>query len=221
MRFQRGRQGLRPAGRARRGGRGCRGCFGLVVVGGGIALLLLVLIVLSQNQPPPGPPQTAAPTPTPVPADQRLIFTYYFYWYDANTGGHLQEQSGLRHHLPAQPAPSWRNSEWHKKELADMAFAGIDVVLPVYWGFEKPEDEWSWKGLDVMAQAHRALRAEGRAAPQVGLFLDTTIVAGRDLTTAAGKEWFYANFRDFFTRVPREQWALVQGRPVAFLFTSD
>jgi hypothetical protein len=61
----------------------------------------------------------------------------------------------------------------------------------------------------------------GETAPRIGLFLDTTIVGMRDLTTAMGKQWFYSNFKDFFTRIPREQWAVTGGRPIVFLFTSD
>ncbi|HEX2034925.1 MAG TPA: hypothetical protein VHS99_12125, partial [Chloroflexota bacterium] len=167
-----------------------------------------------------GPPP-AAPGPPP---GTRLIFTYYYYWYDSQSGAHLEEAGGLRHHFPQPPAPDWRSAEWHGRQLMDMRYAGIDVVLPVYWGFvntNHADDEWSWNGLLALARTWQSLKSQGLNPPHIGLFFDTTIVAGRDLTTAAGKEWFYANFRDFFTRVPREQWALVQGRPVAFLFTSD
>ena len=167
-----------------------------------------------------GPPPTAAPTPEPVPPDRRLIFTYYFYWYDATTGGHLQP-SLLRYHFPPQPTPSWRNVAWHEKQVSDMHWAGIDVALPVYWGYDRPEDDWSWRGLDVLAQAWQDLKAHGEDSPTIGMFLDTTIVNWRNLVTSDGKQWFYSNFHDFFTRIPRPEWALINGRPVAFLFTSD
>lgn len=174
----------------------------------------------------PTPPAIATPTasPSPVPsappAAQRLIFAYYYYWYDAQTGGHLQD-SVLRYHYPATPAPSWRDPAWHKKELADMAYAGIDVVLPVYWGFDRPGDGWSTAGLAPLVAARQELLAEGRPAPAIGMFFDTAILDRRDLTTAEGRAYFYANIRDFFSRVPRRDWALVDGRPVIFLFTSD
>jgi hypothetical protein len=160
-------------------------------------------------------------TPSPVPSEQRLVMTYYFYWYDAITGGHLEEGSGIKHHMPEDPLPSWRNVDWHKKEIADMTWAGIDVVLPVYWGFENPADAWSYEGLDVIAKAWFELKEEGINPPNIGMFFDTTIINFRDLTTQEGKEYFYANFRDFFSRIPREQWALINGHPVVFLFTSD
>jgi len=150
-----------------------------------------------------------------------MLMAYYFYWYDAQTGGHLTEDSGLRYHLPPAPTPDWRSTDWHKHQLADMAYAGIDTVLAVYWGNEHSWDIWSQDGLPILAQAAQSLRADGVEPPKIGLFLDTTIVEMRDLTTSAGKEWFYAQFREFFARIPREQWAVIRGQPVVFLFTSD
>ncbi|MGH2457394.1 MAG: DUF5010 domain-containing protein [Chloroflexota bacterium] len=208
-----------PRRRSRRrllawGGAGALGVLGLIAVGGALSI--------GKSAPREGPPPaTAAPTPTPVPSGQRLIFTYYFYWYDAATGAHLQEADGLRYHFPAQPLVSWANPAWHAKQLSDMRWAGINVALPVYWGHDRPQDAWSWQGLDVLAKTWRGLQREGSDPPRIGMFLDTTIVAGRNLTSADGKRWFYSNFHDFFTRIPREAWALVDGRPVAFLFTSD
>ena len=153
-----------------------------------------------------------------APVSDRLVFTYYFYWYDAGTGQHMDQ---LNMHFPADQPPSWGNAAWHRGQLADMTAAGIDVALPVYWGFDRPQDQWSTKGLDVLGQAWRAMTQAGQTPPRIGMFLDTSIVGMRDLTSAAGKQWFYANFKDFFSRIPREAWALVDRRPVAFLFTSD
>jgi hypothetical protein len=186
---------------------------------------LVVLAVVGQladrerqaaSAPPPG-----APTPTPVPPDARQVLTYYFYWYDSVSGGHLDEAGGMRHHPPPQPAPTWRSVEWHKRQFADMAYAGIDGALAVYWGFDRPEDEWSWRALPVMAQAWRERVAEGQSSPKIGLFFDTTILSNRDLTSAAGRAYFYENLKNFFSQLPSEAWVRVNGRPVVFLFTSD
>ncbi|HYM15330.1 MAG TPA: DUF5010 domain-containing protein [Dehalococcoidia bacterium] len=161
----------------------------------------------------------ATPTPGP-PARPRLVFTYFFYWYDAYSGQHLRPADGLRDHFPASPAPSYKNLAWLQRQLEDMAYAGIDVVLPDYWGFG-PDEPWSADGLDYVALARQQMLDAGQPAPKIGMFFDTTIVAGRDLTTPAGKAFFYANVKDFFTRIPRGQWALIDGRPVVSLFTSD
>ena len=159
----------------------------------------------------------ATPAP-PVKPDRKLIFTYYFYWYDATTGAHMTPD---RDHFPASPLPTWRSTAWQGTQLSDMAAAGIDVALPVYWGFDRPQDQWSPQGLNVLASAWQLQKSQGVKVPSIGMFFDTTIVAMRDLTTAAGEAWFYANFKDFFTRIPRKEWALINGEPVVYLFTSD
>jgi Domain of unknown function (DUF5010) len=169
------------------------------------------------------PSAAAAPSVTPaggVPGGKPLVFTYFFYWYDAYSGQHLQAADGLRLHFPPDPAPSYRNVAWFQRQFEDMAQAGIDVVLPDYWGYG-PDQQWSTEGLSYMALAKQEMIDAGQAAPQIGMFFDTTIIANRDLTTAAGKEFFYSNFKDYFSRIPRDQWALIDGRPVVFLFTSD
>lgn len=178
-----------------------------------ILTIAIALFALTMS----GPPPVASGAGE---ADRR-VFTYFFYWYDATTGAHLREEDGLRYHLSSQPEPSWRNVEWFKKELRDMTQAGIDVALPVYWGYDRPEDEWSWRGLPVLTQAWSELEQSGEKPPRLGMFFDTTIVGWRDLTKSAGKQWFYSNIKDFFTRIPADQRARIDGRPVIFLFTSD
>ena len=195
----------------------------------GILILLGVLADASENVADESPPEAApesppkaaaAATPTPVSLTRPLVLTYYFYWYDAATGGHLQE-STLKHHPPQTPAAAWHSVAWHRKELADMAAAGIDVVLPVFWGSGSAEDRWSTEGLAVLATAWDQLRAEGVNPPKIGLFFDTTIIDQRNLTTGAGKAWFYQNFAEFFRRVPSRMWAAAAQGPIIFLFISN
>lgn len=168
----------------------------------------------------PTPAATATAPGGGVPSDKPLVFTYFFYWYDAYSGQHLQAADGLRLHLPPDPAPSYRNVAWFQRQFEDMAQAGIDIALPDYWGYGA-DQQWSTEGLSYMALAKQEMIDSGQAAPQIGMFFDTTIINGRDLTTPAGKEFFYSNFKDYFSRIPRDQWGLVDGRPVVFLFTSD
>jgi hypothetical protein len=120
-------------------------------------------------------------------------------------------------HLPPTPPPSWRSADWFEKELADASYAGIDVMLPVYWG---KSEYWSSQGLEALARAGAELRSSKSAAPQIGLFLDTTILTGMDLTSDSGKAFLYETFRDFFAAIPRDQWATIDGRPIAFLYFS-
>ncbi|MCX8053479.1 MAG: hypothetical protein N3B12_06695, partial [Armatimonadetes bacterium] len=73
---------------------------------------------------------------------QRLVFTHYFYWYQADPRrlapvSHITSPDGtpLLQHFPIKGAGPWFSSDrvqWHKDELTDIVSAGIDVVLPVY-----------------------------------------------------------------------------------------
>lgn len=195
-----------------------------IPAGGWIIGACLILLGAVSTAPAAGSPLAADPTPVPTPlpevSNTPLVLTYAFYWYDAQTGAHLEPKT-LKYHLPSSPRPSWKNVAWHKKQLQDMSAAGIDVALMVYWGRTSGSDAWSYDGLQNLVTAWQQLRAEGNHPPAIALFLDTTIVGGRDLTTATGKSWFYQQFRDFFEVIPSSMWGTVNGKPVTFLFTSD
>jgi hypothetical protein len=190
------------------------------IAGVAVAAILGLAIVgeLAQSSDSPSDTAPAAPTANlDITQSERppLVFTYFFYWYDAETMQHLEPQSGLPVHLPAEPAPSWRSVEWFRKQLLDMREAGIDIVLPVYWG---DTEQWSVDGLLNLARAKDEIEAEGGTAPGIGLFFDTTILDGRDLTEDAGKAYFYEQIRHFYDRIPENQWARVDGRPVIWLY---
>src|SRR5579859_5612597 len=170
------------------------------------------------------PISTAPPTAPPgsgSSASRPLVFTYFYYWYDSVSGSHLQPDV-LHNHFPPSPSPTWRTPDWDRQQLADMSAAGIDVALPVFWGYaDGPPDPWSMGGLPALATAWHQAQQQGEQPPKLGMFLDTTIVNGRDLTTPDGMAWFYGNFHNYFSLIPRDEWALVDGRPVIFLFSSD
>src|SRR5581483_10649290 len=46
-------------------------------------------------------------------------------------------------------------------------------------------------------------------------------MANADLTTAAGKEYFYVNVRDFYSRIPPAYWAAIDGRPIVWLYDAQ
>jgi hypothetical protein len=174
-----------------------------------------------QSNPAPAPsppiPTQSQPSP-PAHTNGNLVFTYYYYWYDQATNAHLGPTQPLPIHPVPSPETSYKSVAWHEQELQDMTYAGIDVVLPVYWGFGSQE-QWSTDGLGPLVQAEDDLTAAGKSPPKIGLFFDTTIMAGYDLTTEAGIAFFYANVHDFFSRIPRSQWALVDGKPVVWMWT--
>jgi hypothetical protein len=69
-----------------------------------------------------------------------------------------------------------------------------------------------------MVEAIERNRALGAPQLQIGLFYDTTILANADLTTASGREYFYINVRDFYSRIPPRYWAAIDGKPVVWLY---
>jgi len=163
-----------------------------------------------------------------------VVATSYFYWYDDASGEHFRNADGsdaLTDH-PANPVGySYKRKEWHLRELRDVMDAGIDVVLPVYWG--SPADRgtsspfrFSYAGIPPLVAAAQALEREGRRPPRIGLFYDTSTLQANaahrriDLTTRDGKAWFYVTIRDFFSMVPSRLWACIEGRPIVFLYAA-
>lgn len=170
-------------------------------------------------------------------AGERVVLTSYFYWYDAYSGAHLTNSDGsdaLTDHPPTLTGFSYRSVAWHRQQLLDMMDAGIDVLLPVYWGEPSQrvagrpisEQPWSFAGLPPLVAARAELLAQGKRPPRIGMFYDTSTLdhnaAGRriDLTTDYGRQWFYESLRDFFSLIPPRDWAMVEGKPIVFLYAA-
>jgi hypothetical protein len=191
--------------------------------------------------PPVGPytqPKDAAPSGVSgFTNGQKIVFTPYFYWYDVQTGAHIRNHDGtdaLTTHPSSMEGFSFRLESWHRKQLMDMVEAGIDVLLPVYWG--EPSQvasnvpvssmPWSYCGLPPLVAARDKLVAEGMKPPLIGLFYDTSTLqfnAARrriDLTTDEGREWFYQTVRDYYSLIPPVHRAVIDGRPVVFLYSA-
>lgn len=160
-------------------------------------------------------------------AEQPIATTYYFYWHDLTDPARLARFEG-RFHVPPDPRHySFLLPETHQREFDDMLAAGLDFVLPVYWGEpghpgrttgETAPHYWSTAGIPAMVEALDRNRALGARPLQVGMFYDTTILANADLTTPAGKEYFYVNVRDFYSRIPPGYWAAIDNRPIVWLY---
>ncbi len=158
---------------------------------------------------------------------QRLVTTYYFYWHDmTDPARRARYLSGDFKRPPDMDHYSFLLPETHEREFSDMLDAGLDFVLPVYWGepghpgrttSETYPHYWSTEGIPPMVQALDRLDASGKHLP-IGMFYDTTILANADLTTPNGKEYFYVNVRDFFSRIPPKYWAAIGGKPIVWLY---
>jgi len=160
-------------------------------------------------------------------ADRRLVTTYYFYWHDlTNLTRRARYDSGDFKRPPDLDNYSFALPNAHYREFSDMLAAGIDFVLPVYWGepghpgrtnAETCPRYWSTDGIPPMVAALDRLEAEGTPL-RVGMFYDTTILANADLTTPSGREYFYVNIRDFFSRIPPGRWAAIGEKPIVWLY---
>ena len=165
---------------------------------------------------------------------QPIVGTTYFYWYDIDTKSHIVNPDGTDA-LTTHPADmndiSYKRVSWHKRQLQDMIAAGVDFVIPVFWGVPGKYEGWSFAGLGPLVEAHSALEEEGLCPPAIGLFYDTSILRWNgfnedgtnyhvDLTTDFGKDWFYTAIRDFFSLIPPSKWARVDGKPIVFLYAA-
>jgi hypothetical protein len=167
-------------------------------------------------------------------AKDRLVGTYFFYWYDINTKEHIIDGDGtdaLTTHPPTLEDFSYKSVRWHKQQLADMEAAGIDVALMVFWGAPSEHEpkaglHWSYAGLKPLVEARQALLREGKKPPHIGLFYDTSTLQYNqwhyhaDLTTDYGKRWFYATVRDFYSCIPPKHWAMIDDKPIVLLYAS-
>jgi hypothetical protein len=152
----------------------------------------------------------------------KLALTYFFYWYDASN----VTQTTATLHPPDSYLPTYKfsNIAFYQRELSDMSAAGIDVALPVYWYI--PTAPWPIPGLHVMAQAEQAMAQAGQPAPKIGMFADMTSLlyyngnVKPDLTTADGKNLFYSYIHSFFDNMPKQFWAMIDGKPIIVLYGS-
>jgi len=179
--------------------------------------------------PPPGTLERSVADEPGFRSGDPVVATSYFYWYDAETKFHVIDPDGtdaLTDHPPTLDGFSYKNVDWHARQLADMAAAGIDVALPVYWGIPMAPKNWSDEGLPPLMAARERLLQQGKRAPRVGMFYDTSTLQYNgpryrvDLTTPAGHLWFYGTIRNFFSLVPARHRACVDGKPLVFLYSA-
>lgn len=162
-------------------------------------------------------------------AGQPLIATSYFYWYDSSSGAHLLDHDGtdaLTDHPPTLVDFSYLSVDWHARQLNDMIEAGIDVALPVYWGTPLGDHGFSDAGLPKLVEARHRLLKAGKKPPAIGMFYDTSSLQYNargyhvDLTTEAGRQWFYGSIRNCFSSLPPADRALIDGKPLVILYAA-
>ena len=196
-----------------------------------LRLALIALIALAGLLAPSEGPGAALAAPDGCPgertapsfhADAPLVLTYLYYWYEPEE----RDDPALALHPPADGAFDWRDRDWYQRQLRDMAEAGVDVALAVYWG-DGPT--WSAHGLESMVEAREELLARGAKAPALGLFVDFNLYSllmaedpgVADLTGDPGIDALVEQIAAFYDRVPACHRALVDGRPLIFLWRPD
>jgi hypothetical protein len=163
-------------------------------------------------------------------SDSKIACAYFFYWYDAASGAHFKNPDGsdaMTHHPPGDVINNYTYTDpaWCRRELLDMRAANVDVILPVYWG-DHHNVVWSKPGLRNLVAAALRLAAEGVQPPRFGLFLDTASLGiqygGKpDLRTSRGRSILTKMISDFWSIVPASLWAVVDGKPLTFIYWAD
>lgn len=172
----------------------------------------------------------SAQQPSSWTSHDKIALTYLFYWYDAPSGFHYGDApiTQVTLHPPDSylSTYSFKDDVFVQREFSDMIAAGIDVALPVFWGDPRNVSTWSVPGLQTMVQAQQAMAKAGQPAPKIGMFDDTSslpVLNGGtkpDLTTPSGKSLFYDEIQRFFSNVPQQFWAVIDGRPIIVLYYS-
>lgn len=159
---------------------------------------------------------------------QKIVGTYFFYWYNIYTKEHFINHDGsdaLVDHPITNNDYSYSSPNWWAREMRDVKSAGIDFIAPVYWGVPG-YDSWSFQGITKMVEGYDILLNAGELPPKIGLFYDTSTLQHNppgthvDLTTMEGKQWFYNTIRDYFSLIPPRMWAMIDGRPIIFLYSA-
>lgn len=170
-------------------------------------------------------------------SDQKIVGTHYFYWYDYPRHHFYQDAAHtvdiLQDHYVNPETVSYRDAAWHEKQLNDCAEAGIDFILPVYWGapdnYFKPDISFSIEGLPPLQLAADRRIQEGKKPIKIGLFYDTSTFLPStrgeinrtekyDLRADEGKDIFYRTVRDFYFQIHPRHWATIDGKPIVVLY---
>ncbi|MFH1224808.1 MAG: hypothetical protein V1676_03310 [Candidatus Diapherotrites archaeon] len=178
-----------------------------------LAICAILLFGCTQAQP---PKDKLGETFT---GEQKLVAAYFYYWYPVPEMGELRD-------APPEGKPfGYSDVAWFKRELSDMEDAGIDIALVSWWGKDKETEHWSYIGLQNLVQAREELIAEGGKPPKLAMFFDAIYdtypdTVPKDMSTEEGKRFFYRHIYNFYSRVPKEHWARIDGKPITWFFSS-
>jgi hypothetical protein len=161
-------------------------------------------------------------------SEDKILMTHFFYWYNSDKNLHIKNSDGtdsLTTHPStypsfSKPTFSFDSVAWYEKEMRDMIVAGIDVMLPVYWGFPDQHantNPWSNAIFKPLEEAMLNLEKEGLKPPKIGMFYDTSThkvnpIGQLDLTKPIDQVHFARTITDFFSQVPPNRWAQIDNQ---------
>ncbi len=164
------------------------------------------------------------PSPTPAdypsPLGEGAVFTVYFYWYDNGGSLYPDPTNPFRDFPITSPEMTFRGTEWHRRQVEDMIYAGVDVILPVFWS-DNASMWWARPGLENLVDALYEMQRDGIEPLPIAMFYDTNSLSGVDVRTQQGRNWAYQGIDFFYRTVPRWFWAVTEGnRPIIWFYNS-
>ncbi|GAC1545542.1 MAG: hypothetical protein NVS2B7_20320 [Herpetosiphon sp.] len=171
------------------------------------------------------------------------VATYFFYWYDCpqtrcDVASVPVVPPGWQSPLPEGGYETTTNPRWFEREVRQMKEAGVQVALPVNWG-AYPDGAF---GADRLQGLVAANTQQGKPL-KIGLFDDTSSESAEwndyqddhevngsnyrlkpEIPLADARSGFFffdRKIAPFFRLVPRDQWALVQNRPLIVVYTAQ
>jgi hypothetical protein len=179
-------------------------------------------------------------------ATQRIVGVHYFPVFDgyrpqlwegstiAPSGtGSDNYVADLRGGMTANTSYSYRSIATQKKDLADMADANIDFTLLWFSGNLIDLNTQAVISVKQSTAAYAQLAVEGKKPPKFGLLLDpvhaqpdpflrTRNADGTyprlDLNDPGTRAAFIKIAEDYFSLVPRNMWATIEGRPIIAVY---
>jgi hypothetical protein len=166
-------------------------------------------------------------------ADQHIAGVYFFYWFESAGYRQRVAERGFDPY-PYHPLDvenmSFTDPDWYERQFNWMLQAGLDFILPDYWGEPGQYDRrvapapelnfFATQGIPPMVEALDRLADRGTPL-KTALFLDTTIMNNLDLTTRVGKQVFYVTIRDWFSRIPPRHWAAIGNQPIVWIYDAQ
>jgi hypothetical protein len=184
------------------------------------AALVVALFAAQDGGTPPAPPSPAPAVAPPTP----LVAATFYAWYD-HPGAHFVDAAGrdlLRHHFVAPERVHPESPEWFASELADVADAGLDLLLFASVGTTADPSAPSSPGAPWFPALAAGLeRTRGRLARPLGvsLLVEPWILAGQhggtfDLGDAATRDATLATILAFQRALRPEDWGRLEGAPL-------